>query len=188
VSGAGDAERWDARYRDPRWDATPACDAFVLEDLEALGAGAGRRALDAAAGTGRHALELAARGWRAVAWDVSPVGLERLAAAARARGLGVERRVVDLTGALPEERFDLILVVSYLDRALWPRLVERLAPGGHLLLTTFTEDAAEGPSARHCLRRGELAAGLAGLTTILHAERDGRAGLLGRVAGGSSPG
>lgn len=177
-----DAKRWDAKYQDAKWDVVPACDPFVLRTLDELGPSAGRRALDVAAGTGRHALELAARGFAVSAWDVSAVGLERLDAAASERGLAVSTQVLDLTGSLPEETFDLIIVVNYLDRALLSWLAEHLTPGGRLVFTTFTADCPDGPSARHSLTPGELASGVQGLVTLAHEEAAGRAGLVAGLA------
>jgi len=171
-------ERWDAKYRDAKWEALPPCDPFVLAALAECGDGAGRRALDAAAGTGRHALELASRGWRTDAWDLSSVGLSRLAGFAEANGLGVATREFDLTHALPDDTFDLVVVVNYLDRELLPRLGRRLSPGGRLVFTTFTTDRDSGPSERHCLAGGELAAGIDGLVTQRYEEQGGRAGLV----------
>lgn len=178
-----DAERWDARYRDEKWSRDLEGDAFVLGSLDQLGPGAGRRALDLAAGTGRHALELAVRGWQVEAWDVSGVGLEILGRKAHERGLEVACRCVDLTERTPKAQlFDLIVVVNYLDRLLLGKLPRLLAPGGSLLLTTFTKDCADGPSPVHCLDPGELRGGLPGLRTLLHRESCGRASLWAELA------
>lgn len=177
----GDAARWDAKHGAAEGGPQTA-DPFVVRALEQLGPGTGRRALDLAAGRGRHALELAARGWSVEAWDLSPVALDGIAAAARERELAVETREFDLEGPLPAgERADLVLVVNYLDRGLLERTRQLLAEGGHLLFTTFTtERTGEHPSARFCLDPGELAAGIAGFETRHHEEGGGRAGILAR--------
>ena len=175
-----DADKWNAIHgRDPgRAERTP--DAFVLEALAELGPGSGRRALDLAAGTGRHALALAERGFETHAWDVSDVGLAILAERARNRGLEVTTRTIDLArGPLPAERFDVVVVVDFLDRALFARLYELVAPGGQAIVATFSEDWPEAhPSARFRLARGELTRGLPGLAALRADERGGRAGLL----------
>jgi len=176
-----DRERWDARHA--RAPAAPApLDPFVGAALERLGPGAGRAALDLAAGSGRHALELARRGWRVEAWDVSPVGLARLAERAAAAALDVVTREVDLAAAGPPldaRPVDLVVLANYLERPLLPRLAELVRPGGHLVFATFTvERPGDGPPLEYCLRVGELAAGVPGFRTLEAREEGGRAGLL----------
>jgi SAM-dependent methyltransferase len=100
----------------------------------------GARVLDLAAGHGRHALFFAKRGARVVAVDRDPAALATLAGAH-----GVETRVADLElGAWPfaGERFDAIVVVHYLHRALFPQLLAALAGDGALLYETFAHGNA----------------------------------------------
>jgi len=187
-----DRERWDAKHaaaagtgaHEPHEPEEP--EAFVLRALALIPLRRGARALDLAAGRGRHALELARRGYEVEAWDVSPVGLAILAERAAAAGVEVETRVLDLlTGSLPvDAKFDLVIVVNFLDRPLYRRLAGLVRPGGHVVVTTFTTDrTGKTPSARHCLEPGELARGLAGFATLLAEERGGRAGCLARRRG-----
>ncbi|MEZ4226498.1 MAG: methyltransferase domain-containing protein [Polyangiaceae bacterium] len=173
-----DRERWDARHAAEPLDRPRPPDAWVREVVEGL-ASTPRSALDLACGTGRHALWLAQRGTSVEAWDVSPVGLRRLRQQAQERGLVIETREVDLSGPLPTPLpRDLVLVVDYLDRELLDRLAPWITPGGHALVSTFTDDyPGPHPSARFRLRRGELRA-LQGLETRIAQERGGRALLL----------
>jgi SAM-dependent methyltransferase len=180
---------WDERHAARRDEPTPPPDPRLLEGLEHVVADGGRggRALELAAGTGRNALELARRGWRASAWDVSPVGLGVLAERAAAEGLEVETRAIDLEGEEAGElvpHWDLVVVVHYLDRPLLARLAELVRPGGHAVVTTFTVDhPAERPSRRFRLERGELGAGLAGFATRHASEEGGLALWVGRREG-----
>ena len=183
-------DRWDAKYRGALGRAVKEPDPFVLRALERLGAPAPQAtALDLAAGTGRHALELARRGWVCAAWDVSSVGLEILCERSRLRGLQVQSKNVDLLGEPPPaERFDLVVVVDFLDRALWGRLARLVRHRGHVIARTFTKDwPGTRPPEAFRLDRGELV-GLPGFETILVEEEGGRAGLLGRRTGDSFPG
>ena len=94
----------------------------------------GARVLDLASGRGRHARFFAARGARVVAVDRDP------AVASLAAIPGIDARVVDLeTGdwPFPGERFDAIVAVHYLHRALFPRLLASLAVDGVVLYETF---------------------------------------------------
>jgi SAM-dependent methyltransferase len=96
---------------------------------------AGGRVLDVAAGRGRHARFFTARGARVLAVDRDADALAAL------RGVGgIETRVIDLESGgwpLARERFDAIVVVNYLHRALFPHLVDALADDGALLYETF---------------------------------------------------
>jgi SAM-dependent methyltransferase len=104
---------------------------------------AGARVLDLAAGRGRNALFLGSRGAQVVAVDRDAEALATFAGSP-----GIETRVVDLErGAWPlaGELFDAIVVVHYLHRALFPRLLAALAADGVLLYETFaTGNAAYG--------------------------------------------
>ena len=176
-----DRQRWDERYAGRRGRERRAPDPFVVECLEGLGAGAGRRAVDLAAGTGRHALELARRAWRTAAWDVSPVGLGLLADRAREAGLTVETRAVDLLATAPAGGFDLAVVVNFYQERLWHDLAAYLAPGGWVVAVACTLDwPGEKPPPRFRLHPGQLRGGLPGLETLRHREEGGRAGLFAR--------
>ncbi|HXU12651.1 MAG TPA: methyltransferase domain-containing protein [Candidatus Binatia bacterium] len=118
------------------------------------------RALDVACGSGRHALLLAAAGLDVLAIDRDAAAVVRLRATARALELGLQAEVHDLEsgdvatgdlgrgsmagprGVLAPSTYDLIVVVHYLHRPLFPALMRALAPGGLLLYETFTVDQA----------------------------------------------
>jgi SAM-dependent methyltransferase len=93
------------------------------------------RVLDVACGNGRHARFLAARGHPVEAVDRDPACVAPLA------GLpGISTRSADLEGGpwpYEGEQFAGIVVVSYLHRPLFPRLIAALAPGGTLIYETF---------------------------------------------------
>lgn len=104
------------------------------------------RALDVACGSGRHALLLAAVGLNVRAVDRDAGKIESLGTLAGRLGLEVEAAAVDLeTGDvdLGRKLYDLILVVHYLHRPLFPAIVSALRPGGLLLYETFTVDQAK---------------------------------------------
>lgn len=99
------------------------------------------RALDLACGLGGNALVLASRGLDTSAWDISPVAIEHVRAAAQAMGLAVDAQVRDVMAAPPEpESFDVIVVSRFLERALAPRLMDALRPRGLLFYQTFTRE------------------------------------------------
>jgi tellurite methyltransferase len=114
-------------------------------------------ALDVAGGVGRHAIWLAQRGWRTRLIDISDVGIG-LAEKNASRALGpvakeflITSEVADLDSVqdFGREQYDLVLVFFFLQRELFPALVEAIKPGGLLIYKTYTTEQknfAGGPS------------------------------------------
>ncbi|MEO8449650.1 MAG: class I SAM-dependent methyltransferase [Gemmatimonadota bacterium] len=131
----------------------------------------GMRVLDVACGSGRHALAAAGRGASVVAIDRDP---DRLAAGRKAalkHGHSIEWIQADLEKSWPTiGGFDFVLVFNYLDRPRMASVIERVGPGGHLLMETFLEAQKHlgwGPqSESHLLRYGELGTLVAPLEVI----------------------
>jgi SAM-dependent methyltransferase len=98
-------------------------------------------ALDLACGRGRHALWLVEQGWRVTAVDREAEALDDLRAEARRRGWEITTRQHDLEdgrSVLPRDSFDVVVVVHYLHRPLFPELRAALRLGGVLVYETFT--------------------------------------------------
>lgn len=155
--------------------ADPSPSSWLLSNLDLIPRAG--RALDVACGRGRHALFLAERGLAVRAVDRDPAAIVALREAAAARGLAVTAEVIDLeqgSGDLGREDCDLIVVVHYLHRPLFPALVRAVAPGGLIVYETFTvEQARRGKPTNpdFLLQHGELRRRLAPLTILR--ERDG---------------
>lgn len=129
------------------------------------------RLLDLACGEGRHALAAAQRGARVMAVDTDVARLEMGRAHADAAGVTIEWRQADLAKPWPDLGvFDAVLVFNYLDRARMPQVVDRVAPGGLLIMETFLvaqRDFGWGPTSDdHLLHPGELASLVAPLEII----------------------
>ncbi len=136
---------WNRRYREAITEQQP---AKVLADNLHLLPVAGQ-ALDLACGLGANALLLARHGLTTWAWDISPVAISRLDAAARAAGLTVHSEVRAVTARPPEPgRFDVIVVSRFLERSLAPALQAALRSGGLLFYQTFSKLrlSKDGPS------------------------------------------
>ena len=168
-----DARRWDARHA--------AVDAVGALPPEALRGRVdllppGGAALDLACGRGAVSRWLAGRGFTVDAVDVSAVGLAALSGAA---GVRVVRADLDL--GLPEScagPYDVIVCQRFRDPALYPAFVERLAPGGLLVVTVLSEvDDEPGPFRAP---PGELLGAFEDLDVLAHREADGEAHLVAR--------
>lgn len=165
-------QKWDARYRAREDGPAPAPGwlAEIEEEIPRSG-----RALDIAAGTGRVSLWLARRGLEVMAADISPVGLAIAREAASAEGLPLETQVVDFErDAFPEGPFDVIACFNYHQPALFPAIMEALAPRGVALVEVATAKNLERnahPSRRWLAAEGEVRAALSELD-VVHYEED----------------
>jgi SAM-dependent methyltransferase len=134
-------------------------------------------ALDVASGSGRNAYWLAARGLRTLAVDRSSMAIAEIRETARRRDLPLRADIVDLEtndARLPVAAYDVIVVVHYLHRPLFPALKAALRPGGLLVYETFTRaQAARGKPTNpdFLLEPGELARLVAPLEVLF--EREG---------------
>lgn len=168
-------DKWNRRYHNAD---SPGAPARVLLDNAYLLPRRGT-ALDLACGLGANSLLLAERGLQTYAWDISPVAVEKLRATALERGLPVVAEVKDaLRDSIPADRFDVIVVAHYLERALTQAIVNALKVGGLLLYQTFTRSAvsAEGPQKDEWrLADGELLTMFAPLRPLVYRE-EGRIG------------
>jgi SAM-dependent methyltransferase len=125
------------------------------------------KVLDVACGRGRHARYLAARGHHVIAtdrdWDV----LAALAGVA-----GITTHAADLEGGpwpFAEDKFDGVVVTSYLHRRLFGALGAAVAAGGVLIYETFmagNERFGKPSNPDFLLRPRELLDAFAELTVV----------------------
>ena len=152
-----DRERWDRRFREGSHTQLLAPEWLAALDDEIPREGC---ALDVAAGAGRVALWLARRGLDVTALDISAVGLDLCRDTARAEGLSVEARELDLEhSTLPAGPYALVSCFRYLQRALFPQMRERIEPGGVLLCELPTRrnlERHDRPGARFLIETNEL--------------------------------
>jgi SAM-dependent methyltransferase len=135
-------------------------------------------ALDLACGSGRNAIWLAEAGFQTLGVDRNATALDTLNYEAAQRELPIRTQVVDLENGEPfleANTFDLIVVVHYLHRPLFPDLVRALRPRGVLVYETFTRaQAARGKPTNPAflLEPGELIALLRPLEILVSREGD----------------
>lgn len=154
---AKEREKWDARYSDVTPPPSqPSADLVALAPFFP----ASGRALDLAGGAGRHAVWLAERGLDTTIVDISPVGLDLAAKRACEHGVHIHAHRADLdTDPLPQGPWDLIVIFHFLQRSLFAKFAQILAPNGilavvHPTLQNLTRHPK--PGADFVLREGEL--------------------------------
>ena len=171
------AERtnWDRRYAAGDYLPRTSTARFFDEWLPlVLNAGPPGKALDVAAGTGRHALQLAEAGFAVDAVDISRVALEMGERSATERGLSINWICADLDDYRPQDRYRLITVFRYRNRALWPALAAALDDGGwvlveHHLRTSAPVDGPQDDAFR--VAPGELLDAFGSLRVLHYSER-----------------
>jgi SAM-dependent methyltransferase len=154
-ASVSDRERWNSRYADGEEGGTPVMLGRNLHLFPRAG-----RALDVAGGPGQAAVILAARGLEVTLCDVSDVALDMAVARAERSKVDLVTVNADLTeDPFPAGPWDLITCFNYLDRSLFPTMIDELADGGQLALTLATAtnlERNEHPRAEFLLEDGEL--------------------------------
>ena len=182
-----DRKKWNDRYRTGAYQERDRPSEFLTRWLPQISSG---RALDVACGAGRNAFYLAEAGFTVDAVDVSGEGLARARASACDRGITVNWIELDLDTGIPgEDRYDLILMIRYVNPTLLRSLAERLRPGGYLLCEEHLVTTAEviGPeNPRFRVQPGELEKAASELHIVFSqeticADPDGRTVALARL-------
>ena len=146
-----DRQRWNTRYgqKQKQPGVRPVVKRF--NHLAAKG-----KALDLATGLGVNALFLARLGFTVFAVDISDEAVLPLAR----RHPNLFPVCLDLdVWDIPINYFDLIINIRFLDRRLFPQIIEGLKPGGVLIAETYLIEACPSspPSHRdYFLRPNEL--------------------------------
>jgi len=157
-----DRLRWNRRYRDnPARDSDLQPSRWLVSHRRLLLEQPKGPALDLACGRGRNSRYLARLGFEVEAVDISDVAIERLKERAARWELPIHPRVLNLeSGALPRDRYRVIVNFNYLERRIFPAIVEALLPGGLLFFATFLKGPGAPPRGRlnpaYLLDPGEL--------------------------------
>jgi len=160
-------ERWLAKAGEP---LRP--DPWLFKILPLLPVG---KLLDVACGRGRNALFLASRGYAVHAIDASAEALTQLRTEAATFSYDIETSEVDLEDApaLAVSAYDVVLVFFYLQRNLFPVLMESVRPGGVMAVRTFSNAGSfpgEPRRKEFVLAPGELLRIFSGWEILLHEE------------------
>ncbi len=133
------------------------------------------RALDVGGGGSTEALGLAEAGLDVTVVDVSDTGLDMARQHAEAHGRQITTVCADLdVEPVPPGPWDVVVVANFLNRPLFPRLVEQLRPGGGVLavsIATVTNlERSPRPARRHLLEADEILTLAVGLEVAHHSE------------------
>ena len=127
-----DQSKWDNIYTNNAFPVHPSSIVEAFYQFAKTG-----NALDIAAGNGRNAKYLAKKGFTVDAIDISKVGLDL----AENGNPNIRLLQQDLDYyALKNNHYDLIININYLNRRLFPFIVNSLKPSGFLIFQTFIWD------------------------------------------------
>lgn len=135
-----DRHRWEQKHRTapPQEEPSP----FLVDQIVRVPQGG--TALDVAAGRGRNSVFLARHGFSVDAMDISPTAVGEVNRLATELGLPLNGIQTDLDAVnLPASRYELVIVINYLNRSLIPKLKTALKPGGYVIYETFLVDQKE---------------------------------------------
>ena len=167
-------ERWHAACAEPNRAVPTAPDIVdahpeLIEQLPTTGS-----ALDLACGIGAQSLWMAKRGLTVRSLDISPVAANLTARSAAEHGLAVNAAVWDTDEGLPNDLRDLAMILCQRYRAsdLYLDFLQRLQPGGVLILTVLSAVGNNGVAGPFHARPGELgdtyrSAAAAGMIDVL---------------------
>jgi hypothetical protein len=112
---------------------------------------------------------MAEQGWEVTLTDLAEAGVEQARQKAGALASRIHFVVDDLTGFKHvQPRFDVVMIFFYLDRNIFPEVLDSIRAGGFLIYKTLTEAQLELPGGpKYLLKEGELPR-LAGGLQMLH--------------------
>jgi len=133
-----DKDRWDQKYSTEAYIFGKEPVPFLKQNVHLLPKS---KALDIAMGEGRNGVFLATQGFEVVGLDISEKGLAKAHQLAKQNGVTIETRVVDLENhQLEKNAYDVILLMYYMQRDLWPQIKDALKPGGMAIIETYNVD------------------------------------------------
>ena len=133
-------QTWDERY-DQESDFSKEPSLFLKKKIHQLPRG---KALDLAMGTGRNSIFMAENGYMVDGIDSSEVAVEKVRSFAERESLPIDAKQADLTNyQIVENTYDVILNFYFLERSLFPNIMNGLKQGGMLLFETYTIEQPE---------------------------------------------
>jgi tellurite methyltransferase len=133
-----DKDRWNEKYNTETFIFGEKPTRFIAENYDLLRKG---KVLDLAMGEGRNAVFLATKGFDVLGMDISEKGLEKADALAKANGVSIETKVVDLENTqLEKDGYDSIICTYYMQRDLYQQMKTAVKSGGRVLVETYNVD------------------------------------------------
>lgn len=161
-----DRIKWNKRYQNETYPHGPSA---IVKKYAKLAQGP--KALDIAAGNGRNSLYLAREGFGVDAIDIADAALSQFSR----KHPNIHPICADFDYFdIPVDRYDLIVNVKFLNRRLFPYILDGLTPGGVLIFQTLLDMPRTGDTPPHhadyYLRQNELLHAFLELRILLYSE------------------
>lgn len=161
-----DKEKWDTRHRDNPLPTIPL--ELLCKYIQKAQVG---RALDIACGMGRNSKFMLDCGFNVDSVDISSYAIESLQGI---KNLNAQCVDLDTFKILPQS-YDVICNSYFLERRLFPYMIEGLKRGGILVFETFAKSDVESHNAfasdsNHLLRKNELLRAFLDLEILFYEE------------------
>jgi SAM-dependent methyltransferase len=144
----GELGRWNQRFASADYIFGTTPNAFLASQAHLLKPG--QRALCVADGEGRNSVWLAEQGLDVVAFDISPVGVDKARRLAADHSVTIAYEIADIESwSWPKASFDIVaaIFVQFADPAMRAALFEHMAaalrPGGYLIMQGYTPKQIE---------------------------------------------
>ena len=154
-----DRTKWDAKYLKKLGGFEPSSVLEKYWSLATIG-----KAMDIACGNGRNSIFLAEKGFAVDAVDISKVATGQLAG--RHPNINVICKDLD-TWKIPQNCYELIVNIRFLDRRLFPMIQKGLKSDGILIFESFMN----GKKDKYCLKRNELLRAFQPLRVVYYEEK-----------------
>ena len=148
---------------------------ILIENVDILPIG---RVLDIAMGEGRNAVYLAKKGFIVDGVDISETALRKARRMARENRVNVNFYNADLNHyTIPNEKYEVILNIDYLQRTLIPQIKRGLKRGGVVVFENLTLDQLSNPGSEglrrdFLLKKGELKEAFADFKVLFYEEKN----------------
>lgn len=152
-----DQKKWNFRYQESIGNLNP---SEILQRYISLAPEG--KALDIACGNGRNSKFLAQKGFQVDAVDISNIALDRL----QDKSINVICHDLD-TWKIPQNRYQLIINIRFLDRGLFSMIKNGLKSGGVLIFQSFIDEKKE-----FCLKPNELLQAFSSLRIVYYEEKE----------------
>ncbi|MBU1341753.1 MAG: class I SAM-dependent methyltransferase [Proteobacteria bacterium] len=154
-----DRKKWNSKYLNNIGSLDP---SKIIEKYIFL-ASCGN-ALDIACGNGRNSIFLAQKGFQVDAIDISTIAANHLTG--KNPKLNMICQDID-TWQIPQNRYQVIINIRFMDRRLFPMIQAGLKPGGVLIFESFIDGKKE-----YCLEPNELLHAFESLHIVYYEERE----------------
>lgn len=162
-----DRERWNIKHQTMPMPTNPS--KIIEKYISYANTG---KALDIACGTGRNTTFLVQHGFYVDAVDVSDYALSQIPPSSSIHTIHSDLATFEFES----HKYDLICNINFLDRRLFPKIQESLAPKGVLIFETFIiahgEAYSQPRNIDYVLRKNELLHAFIGLDIIYYEEHD----------------